>query len=157
MAMSFSTRLALLLGGTVCVGVACGGDLVDSRGYGVGAADAGSPCANPITVTDCTMCASGMACESCVRRVDSAGSEVSDQMTIKDCGCAAGSMCNKAGACLGDPACPSGTTPPTSECYACLVGVMGGDPCTTPYLADCEANADCKQYLFDVQPCLTLQ
>lgn len=153
MTVAFSIRFMVLLGSTtLCIAAACSGNVIDPRSHDAGATDA--LCANPTTAADCASCASMHACEGCVRTVDPAGSKVSDALTIKDCGCAAGSMCNSA--CKDDPTCPSGMMQATPGCFGCLEGVGNGDPCVSPYFADCEANSDCDQYLIDFQPCALL-
>jgi hypothetical protein len=146
MTVAFSIRFALLLGSTtVCLAAACAGNVVDP----------GSDGAKPMTAADCAESASEMACETCVRVVDLAGGEASDVLTIRDCGCAAGSMCNSA--CKDDPTCPAGmTTPVIPGCDVCLRGITNGEPCVAVYMADCEANSDCTQFLHDFQPCAGL-
>ena len=155
--MLLSGRAALLLLGstTACATAACAGTVVEPGSRDAG--ESGDACAHATTAADCATCANSGACETCVRALEPAGSTASIVVLIKDCGCAAGSTCNKAGACMGDPTCPSGMVVPTSGCLTCLETMISeSDPCYMPLIADCEANAECNQFLTDSQPCFML-
>jgi hypothetical protein len=119
----------------------------------------GDLCMMPTGPADCgTACTTANDCETCVVSTTGMGINLFNADVTNECGCVAGSTC--ASVCSTDPVCtamPPGTGTPAMACQDCLNNmVMKGDPCIAKLQADCMAQPDCKNFLSNVQPCLSL-
>jgi hypothetical protein len=86
---------------------------------------------------------------ACVATFEPAGTTVSNALVWKDCGCASGSPCDTAGACMGDPFCTTGTGTPSNACVDCVASLEGTEACFTTYITDCSANTACNKLRTD--------